>query len=145
MATDKSERAELFKQFAQRFHAGKSIRRVRADAVAEAESALKVLFPDSFRQFAEECGAVYCPSLPSIQQFLTPKQVVTETRRWRLELPSYAIFASDGSGNWFLFRDLQPEEPRVDDATVWMFDLENGEAVREAASFVEWITRFVMA
>ena len=79
-----------------------------------------------------------------MQQFLTPKQSVTETRRWRLEPEGgCATFASDCSGNFFAFRQLSATEPRPDDAAVWLFDHDAGEVVEQAASFDEWLGRFL--
>jgi len=149
------DRIELYRRFADRFHAGKRLRPATAAQVEAAESALGVLWPDSYRQFALACGAVWAPSLldliverdpgySDVQQFLTPRQSVTETRRWRLEPAGvYVVFASDCSGNWFAFRDLPASPPRPDDSAVWLFDLECGTAAVEAASFDGWLGRFL--
>lgn len=150
-----TDRIESYRQFAERFHAGKRRRPATGDQIAEAELALGVLWPESYRQFALAYGAVYSPSLldlivkrkpgfSDVQQFLTPKQSVTETRRWRLDpADGCALFASDSSGNWFTFRELAGSPPRVDDAAVWIFDLENETVEVEAESFEEWIERFL--
>jgi hypothetical protein len=110
--------SELHRAFAERFHAGKRLRPATAAQLADAEAALGVLWPESYRQFAMACGAVYTPSLldlivehkpgfGDVQQFLTPKQSVTETRRWRLEpAGGYAAFANDCSGSFFAFRQF---------------------------------------
>jgi hypothetical protein len=148
-------RSELHHKFVERFHAGKRIRPATTAQLADAEAALGVLWPESYRQFAMVCGAVYTPSLldlvaehkpgfGDVQQFLTPKQSVTETRRWRLEPEGgYAAFASDSSGSFFAFRQLTATEPRPDDAPVWLFDHEAGEVVEQAASFDAWLGRFL--
>src|SRR5262245_20429307 len=78
-------RSELHRAFAERFQAGKRIRPATAEQLADAEAALGVLWPESYRQFAMAWGAVYTPSLldlvvehkpgfGDVQQFLTPKQ-----------------------------------------------------------------------
>ena len=148
-------RSELHRAFAERFHAGKRLRPATAAQLAEAEAALGVLWPESYRQFAMACGAVYTPSLldlvveqkpgfGDVQEFLTPKQSVTETRRWRLEPEGgCAAFASDCSGSFFAFRQLTATEPRSDDAAVWLFDHDAGEVVEQAKSFDEWLGRFL--
>jgi hypothetical protein len=148
-------RAELHQAFAKRFHAGKRLRAATEAQLADAEAALGVLWPEAYRQFALTCGAVYSPALldlvvqrkpnfADVQQFLTPKQSVTETRRWRLEPEGgCAAFASDCSGSFFAFRQLPATEPRPDDATVWFFDHDIGEAVKQAASFDEWLGQFL--
>ena len=148
-------RAELYMAFAKRFHAGKRIRPATAPHLAEAEEMLGVRWPESYRQFAMTCGAVYTPSLlelvrehktgySDVQQFLTPKQSVTETRRWHLEPGGgCAAFASDCSGSFFAFRDLSIAEPRADDAAVWLFDHSAGEVFEQSKSFDEWIGRFM--
>jgi hypothetical protein len=148
-------RAELYRAFAERFHAGKRLRPAAAAQLADAEAALGVLWPESYRQFALACGAAYTPGLldlvaerkpgfGDVQQFLTPKQSVTETRRWRLEpAGGCAAFATDSSGSFFAFRQLPAADPRPDDAAVWLFDHEAGEVVEQAASFDEWLGRFV--
>jgi SMI1/KNR4 family protein SUKH-1 len=150
-----TDRTELYRRFAERFHTGKRCRPATEEQVAEAESALGVLWPESYRQFALTCGAVYSPSLldligarkagfSDVQQFLTPKKSVVETRRWRLEPAGECVaFASDCSGNWFAFRELAGSSPRADDAAVWRFDLENETVEVEAKSFEEWINRFL--
>jgi hypothetical protein len=98
---------------------------------------------------------VYAPSLPelvvgrrpgfsAVQQFLTPKQAVTETRRWRLDPAGGCVaFAADGSGSWFAFRRLSGAASRPDDAPVWLFDLEVGQPAVEAESFDGWVGRFL--
>lgn len=148
-------RADLHQQFADRFHEGKRPRPATAEQLAEAESALGLLWPESYRQFALNNGAVYLPSLldlalekqsvfSAVQQFLKPKQAVTETRRWRLSQNGDSVaFAGDSSGNWFMFRELPSSPPRPDDAAVWLFDLEEGAPVKQSDSFDEWIERFV--
>jgi hypothetical protein len=150
-----TNRTELYQRFAERFHAGKRRRPSTEDAVAQAEAALGLLWPESYRQFALTCGAVYSPSLldliaerkagfSDVQQFLTPKQSVTETRRWRLEPAGACMaFANDCSGNWFAFRDLSGSPPRPDEAEVWLFDHENDTVEVEAKSFEEWISRYL--
>jgi len=150
-----TDRIELYRRFAERYHAGKRLRPATEAQVADAESTLGVLWPESYRQFALACGALYTPSLldlivegkpgySDVQQFLTPKQSVTETRRWRLEPGGGCVaIASDCSGNWFAFRELIASPPRPDDAAVWLFDHENGTVEVEAKSFEEWINRFL--
>jgi len=147
--------ADLYREFAERFHAGKRLRPATATQLADAEAALGILWPESYRQFAMACGAVYTPALldlivehkPSfgdVQQFLTPKQSVTNTRRWRLEpAGGCAAFASDCSGSFLAFRRLPVTEPRPDDAAVWLFDHEAGEAIEQASSFDEWLSAFL--
>src|SRR6476659_8906902 len=127
-------RSELHRAFAERFHAGKRRRPATATELADAEAALGILWPESYRQFALVYGAVYTPGLldlvvehkpgfGDVQQFLTPKQSVTETRRWRLESDGgCAAFANDSSGSFFAFRQLKATEPRPEDAPVWLFD-----------------------
>jgi hypothetical protein len=148
-------RADLHRQFADRFHAGKRSRAATEEQIAEAETTLGVLIPESYRQFALNHGAVYSPSLldrvvskqsdfSEVQQFLKPKQMVTETRRWHLSPEGGGIaFAADSSGNWFMFRGLTNSSPRSDDAAVWLFDLEAGEPTLEADSFDKWIDRYL--
>jgi hypothetical protein len=147
-----ADRADLYRAFAERFHAGKRLRPATAVQLAEAEAALGVLWPEAYRQFAMSCGAVYTPSLldlvveqepgfGDVQQFLTPKQSVTETRRWHLE-PGVA-FACDCLGNFFAFRQLSATEPRPDDAAVWLFDRDADEVVQKSATFDEWLGGFL--
>ena len=114
-----------------------------------------MLWPESYRQFATACGAVYTPGLldlviarkadcGAVQQFLTPKQSVTETRRWRLEPDGgCAAFASDSSGSFFAFRKLPAAEPPPNDSAVWLFDQDAGEVVEQAASLDDWLGRFL--
>lgn len=150
-----TDRIDTYQSFVERFHAGKRLRAATEVQIAEAESALGVLWPESYRQFALNFGAVYSPSLldliakqrpgfSDVQQFLTPKQSVTETRRWHLEPAGKCLaIASDSSGNWFAFRDLSGTSQRPDDVPVWLFDHENETVEVEAKSFEEWIQRFL--
>jgi hypothetical protein len=150
-----ASRDELYRRFAERFHAGKSIRPATEAQLNTAEEALGVLWPDSYRRFALACGALYTPSLlglvvdrksgySDVQQFLTPRQSVTETRRAGLE-PAGAclVLATDCSGNCFAFRELPASPPRLDDAPVWLLDHEEDSVSVEAASFDEWLSRFL--
>lgn len=148
-------RDELYRHFAERFHAGKRIRPATEAQVEAAESALGVLWPESYRRFALACGALYTPSLldlivermpgySDVQQFFTPRQAVTETRRSGFEPPgSCVVLATDCSGNCFAFRALSASPPRPDDAPVWLLDHEEGAVTVEAASFDEWLSRFL--
>jgi hypothetical protein len=150
-----TNRAELYKRFAERYHAGKKLRPAKEAEIEAAESALGVKWPESYRHFAITCGAVYSPSLVDliverslgyydVQQFLTPRQTATETKRWQLEPSGGCLaFASDCSGNWFAFRGLPASLPRPDDAAVWIFDHDNQTVAVEAASFDEWVERFL--
>ncbi len=150
-----TNRTELYHRFAARFHAGKRLRPASEDQVQAAESALGVVWPDSYRTFALTCGAVYCPSLLSliaarkpgffdVQQFLTPRQSITETRRCDLQPAGACLaFAHDCMGNLFYFRALPTSPPRPDDAAVWLFDHDDDRAVQEAASFDEWLGRLL--
>lgn len=136
-------RSELHAAFAARFHGGKRLRPATAGQLADAEAALSVLWPESYRQFAMACGEAYTPSLldlivkqklrfSAVQQFLTLRQSVTETRRWHQEPEGRcAAIASDCSGSFFAFRKLTTTEPRPDDAPVWRFDHDAGEAVEQ--------------
>ncbi len=148
-------RAELHRDFAVQFHAGKRLRPATEAHVTDAEAALGVVWPESYRQFALAYGAVYSPAIlrlvvdhksdfSDVQQFLTPKQSVTETRRWRLEPQGGCVaIASDCSGSFFAFRHLPEAAPRPDDAAVWLYDYEAGTVEMEAASFDEWLGRFL--
>lgn len=148
-------RANLYREFAERFHAGKKLRPATVGQLADAEAVLGVLWPEAYRQFAMACGAVYTPGLldlvvkhkpgfGDVQQFLTPKQAVNETRRWHLEeVGGCVAFASDCSGSFFVFRQLSATEPRPDNAAVWLFDHDVGEVVEQAASFDEWLGRYM--
>jgi len=149
-----SGRVELHQAFAERFHAGKRFRMATEVQLADAEASLGVLWPESYRQFARSYGAVYCPGLldlvaqksglADVQQFLLPKQSVTETRRWGLEPEGgCAAFASDCSGSFFAFRQLPSIGPRPDDAAVWLFDHDVGKVIKQAATFDKWLGRFL--
>jgi hypothetical protein len=148
-------RADLHKQFVERFHAGKRTRAATEEQIAAAESALGALWPESYRHFCLNWGAAYTPSIldlvvakksefSDVQQFLKPQQTVTETRRWHLSPNGGCLaFAADSSGNWFIFHDLPASLSRPDDAAVWLFDLETGAPEMQANSFDEWIGRFL--
>jgi hypothetical protein len=150
-----ADRTEQYRRFAERFHAGKRLRPATAAQLAEVEATLGVLLPGAYRQFALACGAVFAPSLTDLvadrrpgysapQQFLTPKQAVTETLRWGLDPAGACLaFAADEAGSWFAFRQLPGAAPRPDDAAVWLFDLEDGAATVEAESFDGWVERFL--
>jgi hypothetical protein len=148
-------RADLHRAFAERYHAGKRLRPATAAQLNDAEAALGVIWPESYRLFAMAFGAIYTPSildlvverkpgLSDVQQFLTPKQSVIETRRWQLEpAGGCAAFASDCSGSFYAFRQLPATEPRPDDSAVWLFDHDVGEVVEQAASFDKWLEQYL--
>lgn len=148
-------REDLYRRFAARFHAGKRLRPAAEAQVEAAEAALGVLWPESYGRFALACGALYTPSLldliverkpgwSDVQQFLTPRQSVAETRRSGLEpAGTCLVWATDCMGNLFAFRDLPASSPRFSDAPVWFFDHEENEMTIEAASFDAWLARFL--
>jgi hypothetical protein len=150
-----TDRTILYKQFVERFHEGKKVRPALEEQFAAAEAALGIACPESWKQFSLSYGAVYTPSIltrlvqskanvSDVQQFLTPKQAVTETKRWKLEPNGGCIaFASDCSGNFFAFRELSAAEPRPADAAVWLFDHEEANVTQQAASFDEWLLKFL--
>jgi hypothetical protein len=148
-------RNDLHRAFAERFHAGKQFRPAKQAQLAEAEAALGLLWPESYRQFALAYGEVFTPQVldliiehkpgfSDVQQFLTPKQCVTETRRWQLEpAGGCAAFASDCSGSFLAFRQLPAAGPRPDDHAVWLFDHEAGDVIEQASSFDAWLSAFL--
>lgn len=150
-----SDRQELYRRFADRFHAGKRTRPATEAQVEAAEAAMVVLYPDSYRRFALTCGALSTgklleiiaardPGYSDVQEFLTPRQSVTETRRSGFDPESGSlVLAVDCMGNLFTFRGLSGSPPRPDDAPVWLFDHEYDETAVEAPSFDAWIARFL--
>jgi hypothetical protein len=148
------DRATEDERFCERFR-GNRPRPATAAQLDESEGKLGVVWPESFRRFAETYGPVYSPELldlaaarqpgfSAVQQFFTPKQTATETRRWRLaEAGGVTAFAADASGNWFVFRGLLARLPRPDDAPLGLFDLEAGAVTEEVGSFDEWLGRFL--
>jgi hypothetical protein len=119
---DVTDREALHRRFAERFHAGKRIRPAAESQVDASEAALGVL-PESYRRFALACGTLSTgsllrliaerdPGFSDVQEFLTPRQVVVETRRSGLEpAGSWVVIATDCSGNLFAFRDLPASPP----------------------------------
>jgi hypothetical protein len=148
-------RTSLHTAFAEAFHAGKRLRPATEAQLADAEAKLSVLLPEAYRQFALANGAIYCPAIldlvidrkaafADVQQFLTPRQSVTETGRWHLDPDGgCAAFASDSSGNFFAFRQLPASGTRPDDAAVWLFDHEAEEVVEQGETFDEWLNGFL--
>ncbi len=148
------EGVDLYRTFAERFHSGKRLRPASKEQLTDAEVALGVLWPEAYRQFSMTCGALYTPGLldlivehkadfGDVQQFLTPKQSITETRRWHLEPQGGCVaFASNCEGSFYAFRQLSTTK-RQEDAAVWLFDHEAGEIVEQANSFEEWIDQFL--
>ena len=118
------------------------------------ESSLGVRLPESYREFVTRYGAVWTPELiectlaqkaaySSVQDFLKPTQILSETRNWRkLCLPAdYVAFATDCTGSLFAFRQLPARDQRPEDAAIWFFDHEEGTTEPDAASFDDWISR----
>lgn len=148
-------RLETYQQFAARFHSGKRLRPATEAQLDEAEAALGLLLPESFRQLAVTCGNAYTPDLldlilakkvgfADVQQFFTPKQMATETRRTRLApTGTRVMFALKCSGNWFELRNLSRHGARPDEAAVWFLDLESETEEKQADSIEAWIGRFL--
>ncbi len=149
------DREELYRRFTDRFHAGKRIRPATEAQIGAAEVALGVLYPESYRRFALTCGALSTgkllqiiaardPGFSDVQEFLTPHQSVTETRRSGFDPEAGSlVLAVDCSGNLFFFRGLSGSPPRPDDSPIWLFDHEEDETAVEAPSFDAWIARFL--
>jgi len=150
-----TDRDALYRGFVERFHAGKRARPAAEAKVDAAEAALGVLWPESYRRFVLRFGSPWVPAIldlvcdrradfSDVQQFLTPREAVVETRRSGLAPDgAWTVLATDCSGNLFAFRDLPAAPPRPDDAPVWRFDHEEGETKLEAPSFDAWLARFL--
>ncbi|WP_165250402.1 SMI1/KNR4 family protein [Paludisphaera soli] len=150
-----TDREALHRRFAERFHAGKRIRPAAESQVDAAEAVLGVLWPESYRRVALACGVLSTgsllrliaerdPGFSDVQEFLTPRQVVVETRRSGLEpAGAWVVIATDCSGNLFAFRDVPSSPPGPDDAPVWLFDHDEDSIAVEAPSFDAWLARFL--
>lgn len=150
-----SDRVDLYREFADRFHAGKKPRVATEASLAAIEANFRLSLPQAYRDFMTLHGPLYCPTLldlivdqkerlADVQQFLTPRQVNTETVGWGLVADQGTVaFASDCSGNLFAFRRLPETGPRPDEAAVWHLDHETGKAIKVSPNFGGWIARFL--
>jgi hypothetical protein len=79
--------------------------------------------------------------IPSLGDFLGPKEMIETTWDWRQAgLPdSMVAFATDGSGDLYCFQVVPETEPVPDDAIVWYFDHEEKEVESLEMPFSKWL------
>ena len=121
-----------------------------------AEFALKTHLPTSYRQFLCTHGPLFVPDLweavvqrdlgtHPVREFLTPEQVVDDTRLcWSGGMPKdFVGVAGDFMGNLFGFHRMAMNGIRPDDLPVSLFDHDYVRVVPVASSFDEWLKWFI--
>lgn len=154
------QREQIHTVFAATFSAGDPAP-ITAEALSRAEVELQTLFPASFVAFTTRVGAIFTPGILDlvtggesevappgasfdVQNFFTAEEIVETTRAYHeggMDTWFVAV-ASDCMGNVFGFRQ-HTESPRLDDATLMVFDHDFCKTDVEAESFDAWITSFL--
>jgi len=153
------ERTRLYANFAARFAVDGLHGPAQPCDPAEldrAEAALGTYLPASYRQFLATHGPLFVPDLwdavterkPEVhaaREFLTPDQVVSDTRLyWSGGMPKDFIgVAGDAMGNLFGFPRVAIAGARPDDLPVRLFDHDYVRVDPVAASFDGWLRWFI--
>jgi hypothetical protein len=151
-------RTVLYAEFATRFACDRmdgSAQHCDASELDDAEIALETYFPASYRQFLCTHGPLFVPGLwdavvdrelgnHPVREFLTPAQVVTDTRLyWSAGMPKdFVGVAGDFMGNLFGFQRVV-NGGRLDDLPVSLFDHDYVRVEPVAASFDSFLRWFI--
>lgn len=145
----------IFKQFFDKW-ADESLPPKRYDekSISNAEANLGTRFPDIFRQFLNKVGKIWVPGilssvvaqeaeLPSLQDFLSPDEIIEVTSNWvEAGMPSSIIaFATDAMGNCLCFQRLTEQ---VEDSPVFLWDHDSNEANEAFSSFLGMIQSYIV-
>jgi hypothetical protein len=152
-------RTRLYGDFAARFACdglygpARACNRIELDC---AEVALETHFPTSYRQFLCTHGPLFVPDLweavvqrdlgtHPVREFLTPEQVVKDTRLyWSGGMPKdFVGVTGDFMGNLFGFHRTAVNGIRPDDLPVSRFDHDYVRVDPVASSFDEWLKWFI--
>lgn len=148
-------RATIFQEFVGRFCPQK-VALSKVDAIDDVEESLGVVFPQAYREFLLNQGAVH-PSrlldlvvdqeseLWDIQCFLTPDEVAETTELYRSGGMSerLIVFANDSMGNVFCFAEEDLLDARPEDAPVWFFDHDFCEDEKLAETFAGFLAEYL--
>jgi hypothetical protein len=149
------QRNDRYQHFFEKFGVVESRGSFSWSRLAEIEGRLNILFPESYRDFIRNYGALRFDGrlgaaaarrvdLWDVRSFLNENELV-DCARLYLGLgirESFVGFASDTMGNLFCFErgDLSP---RQEDAPVWFFDHEFRVDTQLAPSFEAWIGSYL--
>lgn len=126
------------------------------DALDRVEARFETYLPREFRLCMEQVGPA-SPGLallsaivdqrldiPSLGDFLGPREMVETTQAWRQAgLPeSMVAFATDAGGDLYCFQVVPEAEPVPNDATVWYFDHEEREVESLDIPFSKWLALY---
>jgi len=126
---------------------------VRPEDLDRVEARFETYLPRSFRECMEQVGpprpgiallsAIVDQRLdiPSLGDFLAPKEMIETTWDWRQAglSESMVAFATGGSGDLYCFQVVPETEPVPDDAIVWYFDHEEKEIESLEMPFSKWL------
>jgi hypothetical protein len=145
---------EVFASFVEKWVGVQGRPRRDATALVQAEKRLGHALPAAYRRFVAAHGApsTHIGLLHSIveaeldefevSEFIEPGEIVEVTTLYESGgmKRGFVGFASDGSGNLFLFRRSDCVA-NAEDAPVWLFDHDFLTIERKAPSFVKWLER----
>jgi hypothetical protein len=153
------ERTQLYADFAAQFardglHG--PVRPCDPSELDRVEADLETYLPISYRQFISTHGPLFVPDLwdfaverelsaHPVREFLSPDQVVTETRLyWSGGMPKdFVGVAGDFMGNLFGFHRTPMNGLRPDDMLISLFDHDCVRVDPIARSFDSWIRWFI--
>jgi hypothetical protein len=127
---------------------------INSKDIAELESKLNILLPDSYKYLISNYGLLHTPNvltkicdlgvdISEVQDFLSLEDISSLSKLYELMgMPSgHILFASDCKGNMFCFKqtDCIGEDK---DAAVWFFNQGLVTVDKVANSFSEWLAQF---
>lgn len=146
-------RVEIQDSFVEQFASGMVLPSDPA-ALEQDEAELKILFPQSFLEFATRFGALHTPEIEDlfaggasgfdVQEFFSAHDILKTTQAYRDGLVSdtFVVVAVDCMGNVFGFQ-ARAGAGRSDDAAVYVFDHRSGKTAAVAQSFDAWLLAFL--
>jgi hypothetical protein len=122
--------------------------------IAELESKLNVLLPDSYKYLISTYGLVHTPNvltkicdlnsnMSEVQDFLSLEDVFSLSKLYEMGgMPKgHILFASDCKGNMFCFKDTDCASKQMD-SPVWFFNHNLCTVKKVSNSFIEWLEQF---
>ena len=122
--------------------------------IADLESKLKALLPDSYKYFISTYGLVHTPNvltkicdlnsdISEVQDFLSLEDVYSLSKLYEMSgMPKgHILFASDCKGNMFCFKLTDCVSKQID-LPVWFFNHDLCTVKKVSNSFVGWLEEF---
>jgi len=122
--------------------------------IAELESNLEAVLPDSYKYLISTYGLIHTPNVltkicdlgvdvSEVQDFLSLDDIFSLSKLYEMGgMPKgHILFASDCKGNMFCFK-LKDCESKQTDIPVWFYDQNLSTVEKISNTFIEWLEEF---